>query len=81
MTIRDLLEVFEGKTKIYVQMETVNPFNKSDVIYNLLYCGEIRGVDRTSLANYMKSPIMEANLYISIEGDPVIGVLMEGSVL
>ena len=81
MTIRDLLEVFEGKTKIYVQMETVNPFNKSDTIYNVLYCGEIRGVDRTSLANYMKSPIMEANLYISIEGDPVIGVLMEGSVL
>lgn len=81
MTIRDLLEVFEGKTKIYVQMKTVNPFNKSDVIYNLLYCGEIRGVDRTSLANYMKSPIMKANLYISIEGDPVIGVLMEGSVL
>lgn len=81
MTIRDLLEVFEGKTKIDVQMETVNPFNKSDVIYNSLYCGEIRGVDRTSLANYMKSPIMEANLYISIEGYPVIGVLMGGSVL
>lgn len=81
MTIGDLIKLFNGKTKIYVQMETVNPFNKSDTIYNLLYCGEIRGIDRTSLANYMKSTIMEANLYISIEGDPVIGVLMEGSVL
>lgn len=81
MTIRDIIETFDGRTKIYVQMKTVNPFNKSDTIFNFLYCGEIRGVDRTSLADYMKSPIMKANLYISIEGDPVIGVLMEGSVL
>lgn len=81
MTIRDLLEVFEGKTKIYVQMETVNPFNKSDTIYNVLYCGEIRGVDRTSLANYMKSPIMEAKLCIDEKGNPFMSVLMEGSVL
>lgn len=81
MTIGDLIKVFDGKTKIYVQMATANPFNKSDTIYNLLYCGEIRGIDRTSLSIYMKSTIMDANLYISIEGDPVIGVLMEGSVL
>lgn len=81
MTIRDLIETFDGQTKIYVEMKTANPFNKSDTIYNLLYCGEIRGIDRTSLANYMESPIMKANLYISIEDDPVINVLMEGSVL
>ena len=81
MTIGDLIELFDGKTKIYVQMETVNPFNKSDTIYNLLYFGEIRGIDRTSLTNYMRSPIMKVELYNSIEGDPTIGVLMEGSML
>lgn len=81
MTIRDLIETFDGQTKIYVEMKTANPFKKSYTIYNLLYCGEIRGIDRTSLADYMESTIMKANLYISIEGGPVINVLMEGSVL
>lgn len=81
MTIRDLLEVFEGKTKIDVQIETVNPFNKSDVIYNSLYCGEIRGVDKISLTNYMEARIVEAKLCIDEKGNPFISALMEGTVL
>lgn len=81
MTIRDLLNVFEEKTKIYVQMETVNPFNKSDVIYNYLYCGELRDVDRISLIDYMEVRIMEAKLCIDDQGHPFISALMEGSVL
>ena len=81
MTIRDLLGVFEGKTKIDVQMETVNPFNKSDVIYNSLYCGEIRCINKISLTNYMGAYIMEAKLCIDEQGHPFISALMEGSVL
>lgn len=81
MTIRDLLKFFEGKTKIYVQMETVNPFNKSDVIYNSLYCGEIRGIDTISLAGYMEARIGEAKLCIDKQGHPFISALMKGTVL
>ena len=81
MTIRDLLRAFEGKTKIDVQLETVNPFNKSDVIYNSLYFGEIRGVDKISLTNYMEARIVETKLCIDEKGNPFISALMEGSVL
>lgn len=81
MTIGDLLEFFEGKTKIDVRIVTVNPFNKSDLIYNSLYCGEIRGVDKISLINYMGARIVEAKLCIDEKGNPFISALMKGSVL
>lgn len=81
MTIRDLLEFFEGKTKIDVKIVTVNPFNKSDLIYNSLYCGEIRGVNKISLINYMGARIVGAKLCIDEKGNPFISALMTGSVL
>lgn len=81
MTIRDLINTFDGTTEILVHMETVNPFNKSDVMYNYLYDGELRGVDRLSLNNYMEVPIKEAKLCIDEGGHPFISALMKGSVL
>lgn len=81
MTIRDLIENFERNTIIFVEMKIANPFSKSDVIYNVLYSGEIRCVDKISLTNYMEARIVEAKLCIDKKGNPFISALMEGTVL
>lgn len=81
MTIGDLINNVDGATEMHVQMKTVNPFNKSDLIYNTLYCGEIRGVDKDSISIYMNTFIEEAKLCIDEEGHLFISVLMEGTVL
>ena len=58
MTIGDLIENFERNTIIFVEMKIANPFSKSDVIYNVLYSGEIRCVDKTSIGIYMDASII-----------------------
>lgn len=80
MTIGDLINIFDGTTNILVQMETINPFEHSEVIYNHLYCGEIKDIDRVSISSYMEKSIKEAKLCVDEGGHPFISALMEGLV-
>lgn len=81
MTIGDLIKGFDENTIISVEMKIANPFNKSDVIHNSLYCGEIRGIDKTSIGVYTDASITKAKLCVDGKGHPFMSVLMEGSVI
>lgn len=81
MTIRDLIETFDKTVKIEVTIEIVNPFNKSDVIYENIYCGELSRVGKIYPSDYMELHIKEAKLCLDEKGKPFISSLMKGLIV
>ena len=81
MTIRDLIDTFDKNVTIEVVIEIVNPFDKSDVIYQNVYRGELSRVLKIYPSDYMEMHIEEAKLCLGEKGKPFISALMKGLIV